>query len=51
MIRRLIAGAGPALLPVAGLGCITAAAWTLHLAAGLAALGASCLLLEWRFEK
>lgn len=32
-------------LNVAGFGGLTASAWTLHLAAGLAALGLSCLIL------
>jgi hypothetical protein len=34
------------LLSVAGFGCITAAAWTLHFAAGLAVAGVSLLVLE-----
>jgi hypothetical protein len=34
------------LLSVAGFGCITAAAWTLHVAAGLAVAGVSLLVLE-----
>ncbi len=33
-------------LSVAGLGLLTAAAWTLHLAAGLAVAGVSLLILE-----
>lgn len=37
--RRLI-------LSVAGFGSLTAAAWTLHTAAGLAAAGVSLLILE-----
>lgn len=32
-------------LNVAGLGLVSAAAWSLHLAAGLAVAGVSCLLL------
>lgn len=35
-----------AVLSVAGFGMLTAAAWTLHLAAGLAAGGVSLLILE-----
>ena len=34
-------------LSTAGLGCLTAAAWTVHIAAGLAAAGVSLLLVEW----
>lgn len=34
------------LLSVAGFACLTAAAWTIHLAAGLAAAGVSLLILE-----
>ncbi len=40
-----VASARVALLNVAGLGLVSAAAWTLHLAAGLAVAGLSCLLL------
>lgn len=35
-----------AALSVAGFGCLTAAAWTLHTAAGLTAAGLSLLALE-----
>ena len=35
------------ILPVAGLAALDAAAWTVHLTAGLAAVGLSLLLLEW----
>lgn len=35
------------LLTLAGFGCLTAAAWTIHLAAGLAAAGVSFLVLEY----
>lgn len=31
-----------------GLALLSAAAWTAHTAAGLAAAGLSCLLMEWR---
>lgn len=37
----------PAALTVAGFVLLSAAAWTLATAAGLAAAGASCLLLEY----
>lgn len=40
-----LASARVGLLNVAGLGLISAAAWTLHLEWGLAAAGISCLLL------
>jgi hypothetical protein len=33
-------------LSIAGFGCITAAAWTLHTAAGLLMAGVSLLILE-----
>lgn len=36
-----------ATLSLAGFGCLTAAAWTVHLAAGLAVAGVSLLLVEW----
>lgn len=39
--------ASGAVLPVAGLGSLSAAAWTLALPAGLAAVGLSCLILDW----
>lgn len=39
---------GPAILEVAGLGLLSASAWTLHLAAGLAVAGLSCLVFAWR---
>lgn len=35
-----------AALSVGGFGCLTAAAWQLHIVAGLAALGVSLLVLE-----
>ena len=35
------------LLTIGGLGLLSAAAWTLATAAGLAAAGVSLLLLEW----
>lgn len=35
------------LLVLAGLGLLTAAAWTASVIAGLAVAGVSCLLLEW----
>lgn len=34
-------------LSAAGFGCLTAAAWTLHTAAGLAVAGVSLLLIEY----
>lgn len=39
--------ASGAVLPVAGLGCMSAAAWTVALWAGLLAVGVSCLILDW----
>lgn len=39
---------GPA-LDVAGLASFTAGAGILHVAAGFAVAGASCLLLAWRY--
>lgn len=38
-------------MDVTGLGLLSTAAGTLHLAAGLAAAGVSCLLLSWRGVK
>lgn len=48
LARRLPAWAAvrTLLLSVAGFGLLTAAAWTLHLAAGLAVGGISLLILE-----
>ena len=48
LARRLPAWAAlrTALLSIAGFGLLTAAAWTLHLAAGLAVGGISLLILE-----
>lgn len=43
--------AGSAWQAVAGLGFLSAAAWTIDLTAGLAAVGASFLLLEWRADR
>lgn len=34
-------------LSVAGFGCLTAAAWTMHTAAGLAVAGVSLLVVEY----
>lgn len=48
MIAKLLAGARPLALSVAGLGCLSGAAFAVNLAAGLAATGLSLLLLEWR---
>jgi hypothetical protein len=54
MLRRNWRRAAPILLValrlvlvVAGLGLLTAAAWTWALSAGLAAAGLSCLVFEW----
>jgi hypothetical protein len=47
-IAQLAAGAQPVALSVAGLGCLSGAAYVVNLAAGLAATGVSLLLLEWR---
>lgn len=38
-------------MDVTGLGLLSTAAGTLHLAAGLATAGISCLLLSWRGAK
>lgn len=38
-------------LTVAGLGCLSAAAWTVALSLGLVAAGLSCLVLEWRVKE
>lgn len=49
MLRRL----GPHLpvaLTVGGLGFMSAAAWTVSEAGGLAAVGLSLLLVEWRIS-
>lgn len=46
-VLRTARVARPALLTMGGLGCLTAAAWTIHTAAGLTAAGVSLLLLEW----
>lgn len=48
MLRKL---ARPELLSVAGLGFLAAAAWTIALPLGLAAVGAGLLLIEWRLDK
>jgi mannose/fructose/N-acetylgalactosamine-specific phosphotransferase system component IIC len=48
MIRKL---AHPAVLSVAGLGFLSAAAWTVGTTLGLAAVGVSLLLLEFRLDK
>lgn len=48
-VRRTIAGS--AWQSVAGLGFLSAAAWTINLTVGLAAVGVSFLLLEWRADK
>lgn len=45
MIRKL---AHPAVLSAAGLAFLSAAAWLVAVPLGLAAVGASLLLLEWR---
>lgn len=42
---------GKAWQAVAGLGFLSAAAWTINLSAGLAAVGVSFLLLEWRADR
>lgn len=34
-------------LTLAGFGCLVAALWVVHLVAGLAALGVSCLIVEY----
>lgn len=39
-----------AILSVGGFGLLSAAAWTLHVAAGLAVAGLSLLVLEWLSE-
>lgn len=51
MIKKLVSRVKDGALTAAGLGCLTAAAWTATLWAGLVALGASLLLLEWRLDK
>ena len=48
MLRRL---AHPAALSVGGLAFLSAAAWAIATPFGLAAIGVSLLLLEWRLEK
>lgn len=40
----------PEWLGVAGLGCLSAAAWTIAMPLGLAAIGVALLLLEWRLD-
>lgn len=40
-----------ALLPLAGLGCFVASAFTVSLLAGLIAAGVACFVAEWRFAK
>lgn len=45
MIRKL---AHPVALSVAGLGFLAAAAWIVAVPLGLAAVGVSLLLIEWR---
>jgi hypothetical protein len=39
------------LLVVAGLGLLSAAAWTVAVPLGLAAAGVSCLVLEWAVKR
>lgn len=51
MIKKLVGRLRTGVLTAAGLGCLTAAAWTAALWAGLAALGVSLLLLEWRLDQ
>ena len=48
MIRKLLQAGQPVALSIAGLGCLSAAAFVVNLAAGLAAVGVSFLLVEWR---
>lgn len=48
MLKKL---AHPALLSVAGLACLTAAAFVIHLALGLAIAGVSLVLIEWRIDQ
>jgi uncharacterized membrane protein YdjX (TVP38/TMEM64 family) len=50
MAARAVAGfprARTAVMSVAGFGCLVAAAWTVSMAAGLAAAGVSLLALEY----
>jgi hypothetical protein len=48
MIKKLT---HPLALSVGGLGFLSAAAWSVALPLGLAAVGLSLLLLEWRIDK
>jgi hypothetical protein len=47
MIRKLT---HPVALSIAGLGFLSAAAWAVAVPFGLAAIGVSLLLIEWRTE-
>lgn len=52
-LKKLVKGWKPirtATLTTGGLGFLSAAAWTVHLALGLAAVGISLLVLEWLSE-
>lgn len=51
MIKKLAGHLRDGALTAAGLGCLTATAWTFALWAGLGALGVSLLVLEWRLDK
>jgi len=56
MINKLVNAvrnqvAGSAWQAVAGLGFLSSAAFTIDLTAGLAAVGVSFLLLEWRADR
>jgi hypothetical protein len=50
MIAKLGQVLRPVALSVAGLACLSAAAFVVNIAAGLAAVGVSLLLIEWRTE-
>ena len=46
-MRRALPAVRSAVFTLTGLGCLTASAWIVHPAAGLATAGPGLLLLEW----
>lgn len=51
LARRAAATIRRGALSVAGLGLVTAAAFSWTIIAGLAVAGVSCLLIDWMFER
>lgn len=50
-VGNLLRKVRPYALPLTGLGCFVAAAFSVSLLAGLISAGLACFVAEWRFAK